>query len=350
MSWFKNPKVTHLLAVLVTAILAALIGIVKGMDPTPTPDDALTAPKTTCDRAQCDLLLSSKFANATRGVCACCAILFGTSCVPSPTPVPPIPVPVVDGGSVVVFPSCPQGFAAPHYSTSQIQKWKATLGPKLQPHPMQLLDEPVKAAPLARSFFRSLLKHSFNQGSLGSCTENAMLGVITCEPFSWTTLTEVDAINGYKWATANDPFPGQYPPTDTGSDGASACKALVHFGWAKSCFPTHYSLAQAETQLQSQGIAWGINWHSDSYQLTGCGELAITGGIDGGHQLALIGLDPVYLPSSSLDLDRSYMWGLNSWGDEWGLCINEHCGYYRVSLRKAQKLINEGAAFDGPNP
>jgi len=272
-----------------------------------------------------------------------------SACKPLPTPAP---IPVQDAGPspvVVQYPTCPQGLMATHYTADQVNEWRKTLKAILPIRPKQLLNVPITTPTnLSKSFFRSLLRWALDQGNIGSCTGNAMIGCVTTIPFTFTFLTETNALDTYELATKKDSFKGTYPPTDTGSDGKSACAALVELGYAKSCFTTHFSLGQAAEQLVNQPITWGIPWHSNSYQLTNCGELNITGDIDGGHQTALVGVDPLYV-NGQLDTNNSWIWGLNSWGNGWGLCIGEHCGYYRVRWSNAQILVNQGAAFDGPN-
>ena len=62
---------------------------------------------------------------------------------------------------------------------------------------------------------------AFDQGDLGSCTGNAMAGVLMTDPF-WVrgrNLTEADAVALYKAATKLDDIPGKSPPDDTGSSG-----------------------------------------------------------------------------------------------------------------------------------
>src|SRR3974390_862685 len=73
----------------------------------------------------------------------------------------------------------------------------------------------------------------FDQGALGSCTGNAMAGVLMTEPF-WTTgrlLTESDAVRLYSEATHLDNIRGNYPPDDTGSSGLAVAKAAKKEGW-----------------------------------------------------------------------------------------------------------------------
>ena len=74
---------------------------------------------------------------------------------------------------------------------------------------------------------------AFDQGDLGSCTGNAMAGLLMTDPF-WVqgrTLTEADAVKLYKVATTLDSIPGKYPPTDTGSSGLGVMKAAVKAGY-----------------------------------------------------------------------------------------------------------------------
>ena len=105
----------------------------------------------------------------------------------------------------------------------------------------------------------------FDQGELGSCTGNAMAGVLMTEPL-WKpgrNLTETDAVKLYKAATKLDNIPGNYPPTDTGSSGLAVMKAAVNakyiVGYAHS-----FSLDQLLGSLSLRPGILGINWY-DSF-------------------------------------------------------------------------------------
>ena len=97
----------------------------------------------------------------------------------------------------------------------------------------------------------------FDQGDLGSCTGNAMAGVLMTEPL-WVpgrNLTEDDAVALYKAATKLDDIRGKYPPTDTGSSGLGVMKAAVKakyiVGYAHS-----FSLEQLLGVYRSSPAFW----------------------------------------------------------------------------------------------
>src|SRR5436309_8703933 len=98
--------------------------------------------------------------------------------------------------------------------------------------------------PLSRSFpaaaGRSIVSVNWShhgpvldQGQLGSCTGNALVDCLMSGPLyrPGRDLTEAHALRAYELATTIDPFPGSYPPDDTGSDGPDACKAGKQHGW-----------------------------------------------------------------------------------------------------------------------
>ncbi len=89
----------------------------------------------------------------------------------------------------------------------------------------------LTTAPKSATFKRNC--PAFDQGNLGSCTGNAMAGVLMTDPF-WKAgrlLTESDAVRLYSEATHLDKIRGSYPPEDTGSSGlnflSQAKKRLV---------------------------------------------------------------------------------------------------------------------------
>jgi hypothetical protein len=249
--------------------------------------------------------------------------------------------------TVAKVPVCKQGFAEHPYTTEQISKWAATLRAPYLPkmHPPRLLDV-VPTTAIGTVMFQSNRPKPLTQ-TVGSCTCEAAANVVSTQPFK-LSLLQSTADQLYRYATTIDPFPGSYPPNDTGSDGASACKALVHYGYAVGCLPTFWTLAEAETQLQSRPIMWGVNWYDSMFTPDNCGHLSVSGVVKGGHETALEGIEIVRTATGSIDPDLSYLIGENSWGQDWGVCIDQHCGFYRISLRNANRLITEGAEFDGP--
>jgi hypothetical protein len=146
----------------------------------------------------------------------------------------------------------------------------------------------------------------FDQGDLGSCTGNAAVGCVSTDPFN-VVGTEAMAVAVYSEATHLDNYKGIYPPTDTGSSGVAVMKALKNRGIIKGY--THgFSLNNTLKALVLRPGITGITW------LTGCdnpdanGLVHYTGSVRGGHEIELIGLDPV----------AKLVWFANSWGTSWG--------------------------------
>ena len=91
----------------------------------------------------------------------------------------------------------------------------------------------------------------FDQGEVGSCTANALLGCLGTEPFA-SQLSERDyaavdlasfdealALAVYHDETVLDEreIPGVYPPDDTGSAGLYAMKVARARGWCRARRP-----------------------------------------------------------------------------------------------------------------
>lgn len=150
-----------------------------------------------------------------------------------------------------------------------------------------------------------------DQGDLGCCTGAAMAGWLGCAPHRANT----EQANGfdleyahklYSLATHLDPFPGYWPPTDTGSSGLAVAKAAKQFEdissyrWATSA----YGLVKA---LQSGPVIIGIPWYEGMFTPDRDGRIWPAGAVVGGHEVLIRGL-------SGRDLLLS-----NSWGDSWGM-------------------------------
>jgi hypothetical protein len=138
---------------------------------------------------------------------------------------------------------------------------------------------------------------AFDQGELGSCTGNAMAGVLMTEPL-WTrgrNLTEADAVALYKAATKLDNIAGSYPPKDTGSPGIL-----------------------------------GINWYSSFDNPSSDGQCRLTSSakVRGGHEVELFGIDA----------GNKRVWCYNSWGPTWGGRKN---GTFYFSWSTLGRLLGE---------
>ena len=164
-------------------------------------------------------------------------------------------------------------------------------------------------APLRRVSWRRYGR-PFDQGSLGSCTGNAIAGVVNTKPF-WQPrriLHEPDAVRLYELATALDGFDGTYPPDNTGSSGLAACKAAKQLGLI-SGYRHAFGIDHALEALQHGPVITGVNWYDGFDTPDVNGLVQIAGEVRGGHEFEVTFYDP------RLQL----VGGWNSWGPDWGI-------------------------------
>lgn len=158
----------------------------------------------------------------------------------------------------------------------------------------------------------------FDQGAVGSCTGNAAVGCLATGPF-FPTINEGDAaeirsldqraaVHVYSQASAIDPFRGQYPPDDTGSDGLSVAKVL-HGMNAISGYEHAFGLDQALAALMSVPLITGTVWREGMYEPDREGLVRPTGKSVGGHEYLV----------DEYDAERGWVGFTNSWSEQWGL-------------------------------
>lgn len=161
---------------------------------------------------------------------------------------------------------------------------------------------------------------TLDQGQLGSCTGNAAVGCLGTGIF-WSTAEVVSvlnptdavadeayAVNVYSAATQLDPYSGEYPPTDTGSDGLSVAKVLQKLGLIAG-YQHATSFAAALTALSKQPVMVGTAWLKDMSTPANDGRLVVSGDEVGGHEYVL----------DELDVENQVVWMHNSWSDSWGI-------------------------------
>ena len=179
----------------------------------------------------------------------------------------------------------------------------------------------------------------FDQGSLGSCTGNAALGILAtgpywdAEPQAWHDngplgstgrfpWTEQGAVFLYSALTAADDYPGAYPPDDTGSDGLTAAKVLTAAGIIPGYQHT-FSLTDALQALQHFPLLVGTVWLDDMFYPDKQGRIRPTGPVDGGHEWIVDEFVPKgFIPRSGPHpLSEKYdaIGGTTSWGTSFGL-------------------------------
>ncbi len=166
-----------------------------------------------------------------------------------------------------------------------------------------------------------------DQGKIGSCTGNALTGVLGTDSAGRTASTsvtvkadskgvftagtyaldEVFAVKAYTLNTKLDNIQGEMPAEDTGSSGVACGKSGQQLGLL-SGYTHAFALAALKSALQMSAAMIGIVWLNSMFDPTGDGTLTVdhSSGVAGGHELVVSGWD-----GSRFRLD-------NSWGTSWG--------------------------------
>lgn len=166
-----------------------------------------------------------------------------------------------------------------------------------------------------------------DQGSTGSCTGHATAQACNTRPTHQPRgrlLNNDDARSIYSRATELDPWPGIWPPTDTGSSGLAACKAAVERGHITR-YEWAFGFDHLLSALQSGPVMVGTWWY-DSMFTTRSGYVTAEGERVGGHEYLIVGCN----------LRSRYVTALNSWGPHWGLR-----GRFRLPFDTMRRLLTE---------
>lgn len=163
-----------------------------------------------------------------------------------------------------------------------------------------------------------------DQGAVGSCTGNAGVACVYRGPFTagavttpWRYLaSEPGAVQLYSDATHADPYQGDYPPDDTGSDGLSVGKVLKAAG-VISGYLWAFTLGEAVGQLMSTPVITGVPWLRSMFETNPVGHVGHVvvdqrSGLAGGHELCV----DEYIPA--VGTSPAFVGGPNSWGTSWG--------------------------------
>jgi len=299
-----------------------------------------------------------------------CTCLMAPSCSADPfRPPEPPPSPPAQGGTqeaggasatgglpvAVSGSSSIAGAAGASSSTSQAFDWPVCnkqAPRKLSPETLERYRRslmPARAEPMharPKASYRVLdlpdalwapYAHSLNQ-RVGSCTGNAAIGWRVGQPWVWRgtldpILLENYAESVYSDATRIDPFPGSWPPDDTGSDGESVMTVMTRRGLVGS-WQTVYTFEGVQRALQSGPCIIGSNWHTSMFSPNACGQVDVSGAVEGGHEYVWRGVQ--YSTKRGLFT--------NSWDDDYGTKDSQgRGGYFWMTFGNIQKLLNEGA-------
>ena len=169
-----------------------------------------------------------------------------------------------------------------------------------------------------------------DQGNLGSCTGNALVGALECDPVfgslppAHPALDETLAVAVYSAAEKLDGGAG-YPPEDNGSSGPSAAQAAVNMNLI-SGFLHCFSLPDVLDALQFHPVMIGANWYQGFDSPDSTGLVTISGNVRGGHEFLCRGVD---VDTQTLHFD-------NSWGTSWGAD-----GSFSMSYATLERLLGE---------
>lgn len=198
-----------------------------------------------------------------------------------------------------------------------------------------------------KSISHDMFYTRLDQGDLGSCTGNAFVGARGTKPHVPPTdfqLNEDLAVKVYSIGTTYDSDPDNYPPTDTGSDGLSVCKAGVQLGLI-SGYQHAFSLEDALTALQDYPFITGINWYNNMFNPDESGLVTISRRdfVAGGHEVMCYGVD----------VENQLVWFANSWGTSWGVdgrfCMS-YDTYGRLLSEQGDVTIPLPAEVPAPTP
>jgi hypothetical protein len=167
-----------------------------------------------------------------------------------------------------------------------------------------------------------------DQGQIGSCTGNALTGVLGTDSAGRTattqvtittadskkvftagtyTLDEAFAVTAYELNTLLDTIPGAYPAEDTGSTSLAAGKSGQQLGLL-SGYTHAFSDSAMKTALQTGPVLIGIPWYQSMFDAATDGTVTVDkrSSLAGGHGLAVSAWD-----GARYRID-------NSWGTSWG--------------------------------
>jgi hypothetical protein len=169
-----------------------------------------------------------------------------------------------------------------------------------------------------------------DQGQLGSCTGNALTGLLGTDSAGRTATSQVTvaadgkgifkagaypldedfAVMAYELNTRLDNIRGQYKPDDTGSSGPACGKTAKALGLA-SGYTHAFSYDALRSALQSGPVLIGIPWYNSMFNPEDDGRIPVDAksGLAGGHELLV----------REYDAPNDRVWADNSWGLSWGV-------------------------------
>lgn len=154
--------------------------------------------------------------------------------------------------------------------------------------------------------------------SLGACTGFAAAHIMNTDPLysvrisrGENLLTNRDAIEMYSRATIIDPFPGSYPPTDTGSSGLAVMRVMHSLGLIKE-YRWAFGIDGVLGALNTGPLCVGTIWRESMSRPNRSGLVKPSGAVVGGHEYCVTGFQKI-----GRRMAKNLLWCRNSWG-WWG--------------------------------
>jgi hypothetical protein len=170
-----------------------------------------------------------------------------------------------------------------------------------------------------------------DQGQIGSCTANALVGALNSAPdFKGHVLTETDAVSVYELETQLEFQP--YPPNDPGGTGLLVCQAARQMGLIRA-FTHGFGLQSSLLALVKRPVIFGVDWYEGFDDPDSAGLVKIAGDVRGGHEILAAGIDA---PGKEV-------WFVNSWGLEYGVAakgLNVAGGAFAMSFDTLGQLLH----------
>lgn len=234
----------------------------------------------------------------------------------------------------IEWPECDQ--VARQAKPSDVQRLRLLLMP----------ERPQQIKRKIRASYQLLELPSVNWPPLGptleqigsSCVGNAIVQMRVSRPWTWSGTLNAEALEYiamgvYDDATTIDEFAGQHPPDDTGTSGEAGVIASVKRGlfsrWLRVV-----SFEGLQHALQLGPCVTGTAWYTSMFSPNRCGQLDVSGVVEGYHEWKVNGID----------FKTKRILGLNSWGP-WGARLRSsgERGYFWLTFGNFQRLLNEGA-------
>lgn len=194
---------------------------------------------------------------------------------------------------------------------------------------------PAEVAPQIVSVRHPSSGLPLDQGQIGSCTANALVGALNTFPHykpGQPVLAEPDAVKLYSAETTLEGDP--YPPNDPGGSGTEVCEAAKNAGMLVG-YQHASTIDQALAALVIRPVITGVNWFTSFDQPDPTGLVAIAPGatVRGGHEFV----------GDEIDAVNELVWFENSWGLSYGIA-----GRFCMSFTTWETLLSQGGDVTVP--